>query len=234
MTFAAQENPELAETLELIINYKLSDLFVALPGKVVSYDSSTQKANIKPLLQKNFLTISGDTKSINIPTLYNVPIIFPRGGGYFVSFPLKENDKVLIIFNDRSIDQYVSKTQNEPVDPVHMESHRLNGAIAIPGFYKDSEPLSTKDASATDMIIGKQNGKSRIVINDDEMRMENNYSATHPAVLGDVLETFWNNFRTFFNTHIHPTGMGPSKEPIAPAPAFDINIKSTRVKLPDN
>ena len=86
-------------------------------------------------------------------------------------------------------------------------------------------------------MVGKAEGGLKLRIGDSTVNIENNNSAPHPAALADILETFWGNFKSIFDKHQHPTGVGPSGPPTAQgyqAPVFDENIKSTKVNLPSN
>lgn len=55
------------------VNAMLCNVHTSLPGIVVDYDGSTNKATIQPALNKNFT--SGE---MPMPILENVPILFPK------------------------------------------------------------------------------------------------------------------------------------------------------------
>jgi hypothetical protein len=228
------ESPTLAEALQVILNQNMADMFVALPGRVESYNSTEQTASVKPLISHNMQTIDGGEISEEIPVLQNIPVLFQRGGGFFFSFPLKEGDRVLIVFNDRSIDQYMRSADQTTVDPISFEAHGPNGAIAIPGFFQTSDKLSEEDANSSDMMIGKADGGMKIRIKDTVINIENGNAANKSATLAEPLQALWANFKAIFDTHVHPTGVGQSGESPTKVPVFDADIISTKVKLPDN
>jgi hypothetical protein len=103
----------------------------------------------------------GNYVSQKLPKLADVPVAFPRGGGYAVSFPIKAGDFVLLVFSERNIGQWRSTgTQGDPGD---LGMHTLDGAVAIPGVYPDKAALAS--ASASKMVLGKDDtGTSRIEI----------------------------------------------------------------------
>ncbi|MFW8450019.1 Gp138 family membrane-puncturing spike protein, partial [Klebsiella pneumoniae] len=60
---------------------------------------------------------SGAQVSVNLPLLVDVPVVFPRGGGCTLTFPVKPGDECLVIFADRCIDfWWQSGGIQEPVD----------------------------------------------------------------------------------------------------------------------
>ena len=85
---------------------------------------------------------------------------FDRGGGFFVSYPLKKGDHVLLVFSERSIDQFMAQDKNDPSDPATdpLDDRRFNlsDAVAYPGFYPDSKDL--KDVDPQNMVIGMDGG----------------------------------------------------------------------------
>lgn len=105
----------------------LSGVNTSLPGIIVDYDPSTNKATIQPALNKNY--VSGVKP---MPILENVPVMFPGGSNFNITFPLKKGDYVLLIFVQRSMDLWLSVGgQVTPNDPRKFD---ISDAIAIPGL----------------------------------------------------------------------------------------------------
>jgi hypothetical protein len=149
-------SPDYIETLRAAISQGINGLFVGLPGRVDSYNPVTQKASIKPLLKRAFIDNAGNEGLDELPVLPDVPVIFPRGGGYYLSMPIEKNDNVLLLFCDRSIDTYMVSTGVVDLDPVDLREHDLSDAVAIPGFFPT--PKVIKDVIATDAVFGKEQG----------------------------------------------------------------------------
>lgn len=119
----------------------LNGVNTSLPGIVVEYDASTNKATIQPALNKAYL--SG---AMAMPILENVPVMFPGGSGFYVTFPIVKGDYVLLIFCQRSLDLWLSVGgQVTPNDPRKFD---ISDAIAIPGlqpFTGDFSAISSTD-----------------------------------------------------------------------------------------
>ena len=89
---------DLARLLRTSFASQARGLHTALPGRVVSYDKGKQSANIQPMLDRS---VNGETEQM--PVVVGVPVIFPRGGGASITFPVQEGDGCLLIFCERSL-----------------------------------------------------------------------------------------------------------------------------------
>ena len=67
----------MTDAMRQAIQFQLYDVHTALPGQVIAYDYSTQKASIQPCLKKSYL----DGTTQEMPILNNVPVVFPKAGG---------------------------------------------------------------------------------------------------------------------------------------------------------
>lgn len=123
----------LNDAISLANQYALSGIHTALPGAIISYDYTVQKATIQPLLNK----VWSDGTTMAMPVLENVPVIFPRSGGASLTFPVLEGDTCLLLFIERSIDLWL--TTGGQVNPDDPRKFDLSDAIAIMGL----SPFST-------------------------------------------------------------------------------------------
>jgi hypothetical protein len=149
-------SPSLIEVLRYAMDQASGEIFVALPGKVVSYSPSKQTADIKPLLKKDLVFDDGTEEAEALPILPEVPVVFPRGGGYFLSFPLEAGDNVLLVFCDRSIDSYSQSSGAVDIDPIDLRTHDIADAVAIPGFFPN--PRALRDPIGRGAVLGKEGG----------------------------------------------------------------------------
>lgn len=146
--------PSLAEVLQAALDNIKAQLHVAMPGTVVSYDEASQKANVQPQIKSLIIDQDGNEELLSLPELPSVPVVFPRGGGFFVSFPLQPGDQVLLVICDREIN--VWKSKGGDVSPQDPRTHHLADAVAIPGCYPFTDVLA--DAHASNMVLGKDGG----------------------------------------------------------------------------
>jgi len=124
------ETPTLPKTLTEAIDARLLDLHVCLPARVETYDSSTQKAAVKPLLKKKYKGIT----SIELSVIPSVPVQWPSAGGgnAYIHLPLETGDLGIVIVCERSLDYWLSG-DGQIVDPLEPRHHDLSDAIFIPG-----------------------------------------------------------------------------------------------------
>lgn len=136
--------PTFGQVLRLAMRTHMSDVHVSMPGRIESYEAGTQKASVQPLLQ---LTLEDGTRQ-RLPVINNVPVVWPRGGGAILSFPLAAGDGVLLIFSERSLDEWLAQGgETAPDDP---RSFDLSDAIAVPGLYPFS---AASDADERDVLL---------------------------------------------------------------------------------
>jgi hypothetical protein len=226
-------SPTAPEVLrQAIEGYYLSDLHTMLPGRVEEYDSSKQEASVKPLIQRLVLTEDGEQILEEIPIISNVPVAFPRVSSFFLSFPIKKGDLVMLHFAERSLDNWLGG-QGEDTDPDEFRMHDLTDAVAYSGLYPFNRAI--KDVDEVNMVLGADEGGLQIHITPDGvMEIKVDGAADEAVALGNKLKTFWDStVKPAYDSHIHPTGVGPSGPPAAPLPPFDSSIISTILLLKD-
>lgn len=181
----------LEEVIRKGIDYRLSSLRVALPGKVVSYDPTTQTAEVQPMLNPAFEVDDGILVD-DLSSIPGVPVCFEAGGGFAVTMPLAAGDEGMLVFADFSLDYW--RSSGLQAAPEDMRVHGIGGAAFWPGLHGDAKTLV--GASAADMVILHKSGQFIVL----------GTGATDFVVLETKLIAK-------YNAHTHPTGMGPSGPP---------------------
>jgi phage baseplate assembly protein gpV len=108
-----------------------NELHVALPAVIQSFDPQSVTCVIKPLVKSRVMASDGGVTSQNYPLLMDVPVIFPRGGGCTLTFPIREGDECLAIFADRAIDFWWQSGDTQ--ETASARQHSLSDAFVIPG-----------------------------------------------------------------------------------------------------
>ncbi|HHD2887225.1 TPA: Gp138 family membrane-puncturing spike protein [Klebsiella pneumoniae] len=109
----------------------MSAMRVSMPGIIQSFDPDAVTAVVQPAIKGAEKDESGAEVSVNLPLLVDVPVLFPRGGGCTLTFPVEAGDECLVIFADRCIDfWWQSGGVQEPVDG---RMHDLSDAFCIVG-----------------------------------------------------------------------------------------------------
>lgn len=225
----------LAELLRNAMQARASEIHVALPARVESYDAAKQTIDAKPLVKRVVESEDGELAE-SLPVVPNVPVAFPRSGGFFVSFPIKKGDTVLLVFCERSIDEWRSRgAESEPQD---LRMHDLSDAVAIPGVYADGDALA--DAHEDNMVLGEDGGTQiHIKPSSGEIHLGSENAAEFVALadktdteIGDIITAVNNFLTTTFNTHNHSTAMGPSGPPTPTASTISSaqSVAASKVK----
>ncbi len=220
------ETPTWAEVIRTALEASKAGLHVSTPGIVESYDPETQTATVKPTLPRPSLTRDG-YEFLDLPVLPRVPIKFERAGGFFISYPVAKGDRVMLVFMDRSMDQW-SELGREG-DPRDGRTHDLSDGVAIVGLYPASEPLA--DAHATNMVLGKDGGVQIHIKPSGEIHIGSENAADFIALAALVLSEL-QAIKTAYDLHTHTgvtTGPGVSGTPVLPMPAPS-SVAASKVK----
>jgi hypothetical protein len=226
----------LEQVIDNAIETRLVDVHTAMPGKVEKYDADTQLADVKPLLKRVIVDENRNEIIESLPVITNVPLCFPRANDFFISFPVKKGDLVLLVFAERSIDQWFDKGDEQ--DPVDLSKHPLHGAIAIPGVYNKDQKLD--DVHAENIVIGKNGGCQAHFKSDMICLGEENPSSfvALATAVKDNLDRIKGDIQsvlTHSNTHTHvcaapgsPSGV--AVPPLAGVPSNPTDTAASEVK----
>lgn len=123
-----------------------TNLRVAMPGIIQSFDPGAVTCTVLPAIFGQKVSDDGVVTPEELPILLDVPVIFPRGGGCTLTFPVKPGDECLLIFADRCIDfWWQNGGVQEAVDP---RQHDLSDAFAIVGPQSQARKISGISTSA--------------------------------------------------------------------------------------
>ncbi|EAV6546371.1 Gp138 family membrane-puncturing spike protein [Salmonella enterica] len=140
---------DLAETFKSERETTKNQIRVALPGIIQSFDPGAVTAVVQPAIRSVETDNDGNRITKNYPLLVDVPVVFPRGGGCTLTFPVKAGDECLVIFADRCIDFW---WQNGGVqEPVDDRVHDLSDAFCIVGPQSQAQKISGISTSAVEL-----------------------------------------------------------------------------------
>jgi hypothetical protein len=137
----------LVDAIQLTLENNDSKINTSVPGTIVSYDPATNRAKVRPLLPKKL----ADGKVLPAPEIVQVPVIFPASGmaeggkQAGITLPIAPGDGVMLSFQQRSLENWLSGNNEAPDDPRKFD---LSDCVATPG-------LNNKDfaGNGTDMVI---------------------------------------------------------------------------------
>lgn len=170
------------EALRMAMDGRLSSLWTAIPGIIQSVDLAKMTVTVQPSIQGQIQNPDQSYSFVNYPLLVDVPIVFPSGGGFILTFPLVAGDEVLVIFSARCIDSW---WQNGGIGvPMEFRLHDLSDGFAIPG--PKSQPNVVPTISAENVVLRDTAGDTLFELKPDGTAR---IKATLTTVEGDMTIT---------------------------------------------
>lgn len=133
----------LKSIIENIIKKLIGEIHTTSIGVIEKFDPETQLATIQPAI--NYLDYFDKGKEYTLtdtkyPLLVNVPVIFPGGGDWHLTFPVKKGDECILMYTERSIGNW--KKFGGVGDQSSLgRRHSMQDAIAIVGVNSKVNPL---------------------------------------------------------------------------------------------
>ncbi len=144
--------PDLSEVLDDVLTSRLADVHTAIPGTIKTYDAAKQTAEVIIQVRAATPNQDGDTVAEEHPVIPNVPVQWPRGGGYALHFPLAPGDHVLLVFSEAAIGHW--RATGQVADPGDLRRHSLAYPIAIPGIAPESSPIGDAPTGMAVLNVG--------------------------------------------------------------------------------
>ena len=133
------------ETVRIAQDAMRASLWTALPGIVQSFKAARRTAVVQPALAQLRIR-SGE--NVPLAVLQDVPVLFPGGGGFSLTFPVAAGDECLLVFCCRALDAWYASGGVQPAPFARM--HDLSDAVAIVGLRSQSR-LSGGSASTAQL-----------------------------------------------------------------------------------
>lgn len=201
----------LAEVIRRAIEARLAEVRVSMPGTIESFDTATQLASVRPDL-KELRFDENDAEVVEpLPVISDVPVQFPRAGGFSLTVPVQKGDSCLLVFSDRSLDKWLDS--GGQVDPVDARRHHLSDAVAIVGVSSKANPIPSFDNDHA--TLGKDGESSQFV------------------ALANLVKARLDTIQSTFDAHTHLAGALVSAKPGDPVTGSTATPASTIGSLAD-
>lgn len=180
---APSPQPTLARVIQEMLKGAMYGLRVSAPCRVKGIAS---KDPMQVDVELGYLATFSDGDTLDAPVINSVPVCWPTGNGgkAAIRFPLAKGDTGLLVFNDRSLDQWM-KSDGRPTNPKDGRSHDLSDAVFIPGLPTDSGKLAPTPYDNEVMLLN--NDKMKVVLHPDGKVEITGGPAELIAVLSDTL-----------------------------------------------
>jgi len=156
---------EAEETTRAALDGRQARIRTAMPGLVTAVDLARQTVSVQGAIQGQQESPDGTVAAVNLPLFVDVPIVWPRAGGYAITFPVKAGDEVLVVFGDRCIDSWwQSGGIGAPLEP---RMHDLSDAFAILAPASQPKAQALPNVSSTSVQVRNEAGTAYLEITDD-------------------------------------------------------------------
>lgn len=172
------------EATRAALDGRQSEIWTALPGIIQSFDPIALTVTVQVTVQGSITAPDGSVSRVNLPVLPDVPVAFPHGGGFSLTYPLKGGDEVLVIFASRCIDAWWQSGGVQP--PAEQRMHDLSDGIAIPGPWSQARKL-VPPADTENVQLRTDDGKAHLTMMPDyTIRAQNPQASVELTPGGDV------------------------------------------------
>jgi hypothetical protein len=126
--------------LETVIEAVGEDVRVSIPGVITGVGADLETASVQPAVRRN-------DAAEDDPVIPDVPLLFPRAGRARITWPVESGDSCLLVFGDRSLEEWQSAGGEKAVEAGDPRTHDLSDAVAIPLGPGGAESDRTTDLS---------------------------------------------------------------------------------------
>lgn len=221
--------PTQADVLKAATRGALASVHTSLVCCVVSYEEASQTVTLKSCVKFKFRNQDGKIEAYEPPLFVNVPVMFPSstiGGAVFsFVFPVSEGDEALLVFNERSLDEWKTGGGSQ----YESQSNRrfdLSDGVAVVGLRSPADPLDS-DSYASDAAVLRG---PKIIVKSDDLRL-GSPSASDFVALSSLVEAEVAALWTAMNTHIHSgVTTGPGVSGVSGTAGSAGSVAATKVK----
>lgn len=132
------------------------DLRVAIPCIVVEnpagnpFNAELQTVSVQPTIQEVIL-VNALRTPMSLPILDDVPICFPRAGGWSLTLPIAVGDECMVVFQDMAIDNWWQSGGVQAQPDGKLYRHDIGDAIAIFGISSNPKVLANYSTSSAQL-----------------------------------------------------------------------------------
>jgi phage baseplate assembly protein gpV len=176
----AERYNDQQEALRRVLDGKQATIWTSQPGIVQQVDLVKLTVTLQPAIQAVVVQGSG-RGNVTLPQIPDVPIVYPRGGGYSLTFPVGSGDECLAIHASRCIDNW---WENGGIQPQYEQRmHDLSDCFALTGPYSQKQKIANVSTNTVQLRsddgtlfveVDLPNKKVRLISNADTITVDSN------------------------------------------------------------
>lgn len=227
------EDESIDESLNGFIFNALMSVNTVMPGKVIKYENGF--CSVQPIFKSVYQDFESNEIVKDKDIIENVPVLHGRGGGFIIDIPLKPDDLVILLFSQRSIDNYLETDGKSTIDPKDSRIFDLSDCYALPvGITKKNKPSAY---SSSDLVIKTEDGAGEfhmtlsgdVNVKAGTVRL-GSLTADKALALATETQARLDSHQSTFNSHTHICSV-PDSPSVTPLPLMtgSNNVASTKV-----
>lgn len=177
-----QAEATFEEAIQSAIDSRLKETHTCLPGIVRKFDPATQTATVQPAIKRIFV----EQGPVDLPLCVDVPVQFPAGGNFMLTFPLVDGDECLLVFSERAIDFWWDRKGVQL--PAEYRMHDLSDAFAIVGVSSRPRAQQIPPINTSAAELRTRNGSVVLRIDDNFVHV-GGATGSQPAIMGTAYRT---------------------------------------------
>lgn len=146
--------PDLVDIIKAALESRIGDMYTTDVGIVQSYDPTTRTVDVQIVTPRCVAsddegTLVADDEAVRA----NVPVCFPRGGGFSIEWPLQKGDSVVLLTLTRTATPWRLTGQPAQSTLVDQGMHHPGNSVAIPSLKPDVVLAAGAPASITATVL---------------------------------------------------------------------------------
>ena len=121
----------------------------------------------KTIFVRNDATGNYDAQNVSYPTMIDCPVICLGGGNGSLTFPIEQGDECLVLFNDRSLDNWFNGGSGSPLNSPRL--HSFSDGIILVGLRSKANSLENYDSAR----VVLQNGTTLVGVGASLIKIAN-------------------------------------------------------------
>ena len=175
---------DLRVAVSAAIDGRLTQVWTAMPAKIVSFNATLQTAQVEVQLIPLWNNpVTGKREELPFPIINDCVVMFPGGGGFHLTFPVKAGDECLMILASRCIDGWWGS--GKPVPQTDLRMHDLSDGFLLVGVNSKAHALSGLSTSAVQ--LRSDDGLTFIEIAGGAVNVSTGASGTFTTASGQVV-----------------------------------------------
>lgn len=158
------------EGLRAVLDGRQASMWTSMPAiitKVSLGQGGELTCEARPATKAVQVDQQGKRSDVELPLLVDLPVVFPHGGDYVLTFPVTPGDECLVVFASRCIDNWWMSGDVQPQYEQRM--HSLADGIALVGPY--SQKTKVDNVSTTTTQLRSNDGKYYVEVDTKNNRI---------------------------------------------------------------